>query len=108
MRLIHNEKYTDRQMTEFRDNVLANSIAAVITMLEATDTLGIKIDDAVAAAAKARLLSDKSLRSMVAGDKVLQAFASVAADLKLLWKDPGVQTVFGRANEYQLDDSAQL
>ena len=33
--------------------------------------------------------------------------AEIAAIMKRLWKDSGVQECFGRANEYQLNDSAE-
>ena len=33
--------------------------------------------------------------------------SDLVARMKLLWKDEGVQTCFGRAREYQLNDSAE-
>jgi guanine nucleotide-binding protein G(i) subunit alpha len=33
--------------------------------------------------------------------------AELAAIMKRLWKDSGVQECFGRAREYQLNDSAE-
>lgn len=33
--------------------------------------------------------------------------AEMLESMKALWKDSGVQKCFGRANEYQLNDSAK-
>ena len=109
MRLLHKERYTERQLAEFRQHILANTITAMVTMLEATDKLGVVVgDEGGAASAKARLLDNKSLRTIAASDQVVAVFASIARDLQLLWKTPEIQTVLRRSNEYDLDEAGPL
>jgi len=49
----------------------------------------------------------RQLISLAAGAEETKLTGELASIMKRLWKDGGIQECFGRAREYQLNDSAE-
>jgi len=49
----------------------------------------------------------RQLLALAAGAEETGLHGELASIMKRLWKDGGVQECFGRAREYQLNDSAE-
>jgi guanine nucleotide-binding protein G(i) subunit alpha len=100
MDLIHGSGYDAAERQGFKEVILSNAVGGLKTILQAMDTLGIRLRD-----------SD----NVIARELVLQHAAEgptippeIVEAMEQLWKDTGVQECFSRASEYQLTDSTNL
>lgn len=88
---------------EYRPIVYSNTIQSLIAIIRAMGHLKIGLAD------PDRIDDAKSLFLMAASSSCLDAdtlSAELAAIMKRLWMDQGVQECFARSREYQLNDSA--
>lgn len=101
MKIIHEKGYTQDECLQYKPVVYSNAIQSMIAIIRAMGQLKIdfghpdRADDARQLFALAGNAEDGDLTS------------EIAAIMKRLWKDSGVQECFSRSREYQLNDSAE-
>uniref|UniRef100_A0A8D0GW38 G protein subunit alpha transducin 3 n=1 Tax=Sphenodon punctatus TaxID=8508 RepID=A0A8D0GW38_SPHPU len=100
MKIIHKNGYTDQECIEFRSVVYSNTVQSILAIMKAMSTLGIQY------ANQTSTEDEKQLLSMANSMEDGTITPELAAVIKQLWKDPGIQACFERASEYQLNDSA--
>jgi guanine nucleotide-binding protein G(o) subunit alpha len=102
MKIIHMDGYTKEDYEQSKEIVYSNTITSLGTILRAMETLNINFAD-MSRERDAGMVLDKINR--MADTEPFEPDLLVA--MKKLWQDQGVQDAFKRANEYQLNDSAQ-
>ncbi|KAJ6666383.1 hypothetical protein lerEdw1_000656 [Lerista edwardsae] len=100
MKIIHKDGYTDQECREYRSVVYSNTLQSIIAIAKAMSTLGIEYGEPQSKEDERQLFAIAD--SMEDGTMP----SELAAIIKRLWKDPGIQACFERASEYQLNDSA--
>ncbi|KAK9452401.1 guanine nucleotide binding protein, alpha subunit [Limtongia smithiae] len=101
MKLIHQGGYTSAERAEFREIVFSNTVQSMKVIIEAMSVLGMPLADPAHNTRNAQLVYD--LPMQISGD--LPAGAGDA--IRELWRDAGVQSMFTRSREFQLNDSAK-
>ncbi|KAI8377391.1 G-alpha protein [Radiomyces spectabilis] len=99
MKLIHDGGYTSEERENFKEVIFSNTLQSMRVTLEAMDELGISLvkqDNEV----YRRLIIEAPPPIDYLGQELMEAIAA-------LWDDAGVQECVARANEFQLNDSAQ-
>lgn len=100
MKIIHESGYSGDECLQYRPVVFSNTIQSMIAIVRAMGKLKIEFGDSSCTEDARKLFN-------VAGQGEDGDFTpEVAAVLKKLWSDSGVQSSFKRAREYQLNDSA--
>uniref|UniRef100_A0A915HJD4 Guanine nucleotide-binding protein G(I) subunit alpha n=1 Tax=Romanomermis culicivorax TaxID=13658 RepID=A0A915HJD4_ROMCU len=100
MKIIHETGYTEEDRKAYRPVVYSNTIQSMMAIIRAMGQLRIdfgrndRADDARQFFALANVAEEGELSS------------ELAACMKRLWSDRGVQECFHRSREYQLNDSA--
>ncbi|KAL7672485.1 hypothetical protein ACOME3_007369 [Neoechinorhynchus agilis] len=102
MKIIHMDGYSKDDFEQYREVVFSNTIQSLATILRAMSSLGINYK-AAARERDAAMVIDKISR--MADTEPFEP--ELLEAMKNLWSDDGVQECFGRANEYQLNDSAK-
>jgi guanine nucleotide-binding protein G(i) subunit alpha len=101
MKLIHDGGYSPEEKESFKEIIFSNTVQSMRVILEAMETMGIRFRDENNQKHSATVLN---LPNQIEGDHLPQ---EVAIAIKALWNDTGVQEVFNRSREYQLNDSAK-
>ncbi|EFC37220.1 predicted protein [Naegleria gruberi] len=104
IRIIHDGGYNEHELLGFVDTIHSNVLQSMQALIQASHDLNIPIENPEnrQKAAKILELQNDSLLNI---NKVYnEAFAN---DLKDLWEDAGIQTVYKRRNEFQLLDSTE-
>jgi len=99
MKIIHLRGFTEEERLSYRDIIHSNIIMAMRAVVSASEKLGIPLEP-----------DNKDKAEMFTTNEILfeqRVTPQIAAAIKVLWKDSGVQQLYLRANEYQLIDSAQ-
>lgn len=97
-RIIHIDGYNKEECYQFRRVIFANTIQSLSAILQAMEILNIDF-----VLPESRQLS-RRYAAMV--EQNYGITSELAAIMKVLWIDPGVQASYRRAREYQLNDSA--
>lgn len=97
MKIIHLTGFSKEEKVSFKNVVYHNVLRAMLTLIEETKARAIPIENNSAA----ELIESISLSS-----KDIPYSEEIANAVELLWKEEGIIKVFGRSNEFQLDDSA--
>ncbi|RKO84365.1 guanine nucleotide binding protein, alpha subunit [Blyttiomyces helicus] len=101
MKLIHDNGYSNEERETFREIVFSNTVQSMRVILEAMQVMGIPL-------ANSGLDSHRAVILDLPGQIEAEVLpAEVAAAVKALWQDAGVQACFARSREYQLNDSAK-
>jgi len=99
MKIIHlNGFKNDEERKEYRPVIYSNIIQSMKSLIKGAQKLNISLD----AGNKER--AERQLQLSGAGEIFN---AEIGKDVTLLWRDPGIQSAFARANEFQLNDSAK-
>ncbi|XP_033117167.1 guanine nucleotide-binding protein G(o) subunit alpha-like [Anneissia japonica] len=102
MTIIHKDGFTSEDAEIYRPVVYSNTIQSMLSMIRAMEALGVQFEDNERESDKAMVhdLVSKMLDSEPFTPEVHQG-------MKRLWADSGIQEIFSRSSEYQLNDSAQ-
>ncbi|KAK5871127.1 hypothetical protein PBY51_004024 [Eleginops maclovinus] len=100
MRIIHGGGYTEEDKRSYAKLVYQNILTSMQAMTRAMEALGIPFGDP-------KNQSNASLVLEVEVDKIEEFDQGLAAAVKCLWDDAGVQTCYDRRREYQLSDSTK-
>lgn len=100
MKLLHDNGYSDVEKLAFKEIIFSNLIQSIKVLIEAADKLGIALANPENEKYKKELMQ---LPHQLEGDSLP---SNVGAAVKALWSDGGIQTCYSRANEFQLNDSA--
>ncbi|XP_028401317.1 guanine nucleotide-binding protein G(i) subunit alpha [Dendronephthya gigantea] len=101
MKIIHESGYSPEECLQYKQVVYSNTIQSMIAIIRAMGTL--KIDFAQTDRAD----DARNLFALSGGMDDVDFNDQIVSLMKRLWSDSGVQACFGRAREYQLNDSAQ-
>nr|AGJ70282.1 G protein subunit alpha o [Terebratalia transversa] len=101
MKIIHEGGFTQEDNKQFRTVVYSNTIQSLVAIARANATLNIPFADSE------RESDAKMVLDVISRMEDTEPFSEeLLAAMKRLWSDTGLQECFGRANEYQLNDSA--
>jgi len=97
MKIIHKSGFTAEERASYKSIVYNNVVKAMRDIIRGAETLGVPLENKEAAT-----------RLVGGGEEYFSGPLSddIASDIKLLWKDKGVQESYRRSAEYQLIDSA--
>ncbi|KNC98921.1 hypothetical protein SpCBS45565_g07365 [Spizellomyces sp. 'palustris'] len=101
MKLIHDNGYSFEEREAFKEIIFSNTVQSMRVILEAMATMGIRL---------AKTENEKHRAVILDLPNQLEAEIfppEVALAVKSLWTDDGVQAVFARSREFQLNDSAK-
>jgi len=101
MKLIHDSGYSREEREAYREIVFSNTIQSMRVILEAMVSMNISFSDPENAKQKEVIME---LPHQIEADVMP---TKVAAAVKALWTDAGIQACFNRSREYQLNDSAK-
>eukprot|EP01094_Clydonella_sp_ATCC50884_P006492 TRINITY_DN15707_c0_g1_i1.p1 TRINITY_DN15707_c0_g1~~TRINITY_DN15707_c0_g1_i1.p1 ORF type:complete len:355 (-),score=164.14 TRINITY_DN15707_c0_g1_i1:174-1238(-) len=99
MKIIHLKGYTPEECQSYKDIIHSNIIMAMRSIVNAGERLGIN----------SILPENKAKAELFTTNEILfeqKVTPEIAAAVKALWVDPGIQEIYARANEFQLIDSA--
>jgi len=99
MKIIHLQGFSEEERLSYKSIIYNNSISSMRVLCQACRDLGITVGSNC----------DKAFDRMLGNDEFLnggELTSQIAADIKLLWTDPGVKEAFARSSEFQLNDSA--
>ncbi|XP_034105883.1 G protein alpha q subunit-like [Drosophila albomicans] len=100
MRIIHGDRFSDKEMRFFTKKVYRNIFMAMQSMIKAMDELEISYSD-VENIDRAELVSSVPLKTI---ETLEDPYLS---GIKCLWNDVGIQECYRRRDEYYLIDSAE-
>ncbi|KAI9208599.1 guanine nucleotide binding protein, alpha subunit [Polychytrium aggregatum] len=101
MKLIHDTGYSNDEREAFKEIIFSNTVQSMRVILEAMQNMGIALGKAD---------NDKHHAVIMELPNQIEADVfppEVAAAVKALWVDEGVQACFARSREYQLNDSSK-
>lgn len=100
MKIIHLKGFSKEERMSYRDIIHSNVIMAMRAIVNAGEKLGI---DSISP-------ENKDKAALFTTNEILfeqKVTPEIAEAISTLWKDPGIQEIYSRANEFQLIDSAQ-
>nr|ARF06927.1 guanine nucleotide-binding protein G(i) subunit alpha [Mordacia mordax] len=100
MKIIHEDGYTPEECLQYKAVVYSNTIQSIIAIIRAMGNLRIEFVDS------SRADDARQLFELASSSEEVALTPELAGNIQRLWMDEGVKTCFGRANEYQLNDSA--
>ncbi|XP_013380683.1 guanine nucleotide-binding protein G(i) subunit alpha isoform X2 [Lingula anatina] len=100
MKIIHDKGYSQEECLQYKPVVYSNTIQSMIAIIRAMGQLKIDFGHPDRA-------DDARMLFSLAGSDDGELSPDLAAVMKRLWKDSGVQECFSRSREYQLNDSAE-
>ena len=101
MKIIHGDGFSQQELESFTPVVYANLAESILRVVNGMDRLGISLQSPINHnhAQTIKILYARKTKFYTLPQEVINAFQS-------LWEDEGFQECFGRAYEYQLNDSA--
>uniref|UniRef100_A0A914CE25 Guanine nucleotide-binding protein G(I) subunit alpha n=1 Tax=Acrobeloides nanus TaxID=290746 RepID=A0A914CE25_9BILA len=100
MKIIHETGYSDEERKAYRPVVYSNTIQSMMAIIRAMGQLKIEFRNG------ARSDDARTFFQLAQSSDEGELPPELAAVMKRLWSDPGVQECFMRSREYQLNDSA--
>jgi guanine nucleotide-binding protein G(o) subunit alpha len=105
MKIIHQKGYSNEEQAEFKSIIFTNTIQSLGQLIRALSMLSIEFDEA----SRSQRQDDTerimyALENRKEQDTFDREFLEI---MKRVWTDPAIQECFRRANEFQLNDSAQ-
>jgi len=101
MKIIHEKGYSQDECLQYRPVVFSNTIQSMIAIIRAMGQLKIDFGQ------PDRANDARQLFALAGNAEDGEMGPDMAAVMKRLWKDSGVQECFSRSREYQLNDSAE-
>lgn len=101
MKLIHDNGYTKEDKDAFKEIIFSNTIQSMRVIIEAMERLGISFENPQLQQSAQKVLD---MPSQIEAEVFPQ---DIAAIIKALWADGGIQQCYARSREYQLNDSAK-
>ncbi|XP_077861964.1 guanine nucleotide-binding protein G(o) subunit alpha-like [Saccoglossus kowalevskii] len=107
MKIIHEDGFTIEDLKQYKPVVFSNTLQSMVAMLRAMEVLKVEYGD------KEREVSAKNNLLPMVFDVIGRMedteppTTELRDALKRLWTDSGVQVIYGRSREYQLNDSAR-
>ncbi len=98
MKIIYLEGYSDEERLHYKDIIYSNMIYSMRSLILGAQDRGIEIQDG------ANKQIAESLIGSLSSNELTQ---ELAADLKHLWNDDGIQEALKRQSEFQLFDSTE-
>ena len=100
MKIIHETGYSDEERKAYRPVVYSNTIQSMMAIIRAMGQLRIEFRNSST--------SDDARQFFLLAQSTDEGELppELAAVMKRLWNDPGIQECFSRSREYQLNDSA--
>eukprot|EP01098_Paradermamoeba_levis_P003258 TRINITY_DN1504_c0_g1_i1.p1 TRINITY_DN1504_c0_g1~~TRINITY_DN1504_c0_g1_i1.p1 ORF type:complete len:352 (-),score=116.04 TRINITY_DN1504_c0_g1_i1:188-1243(-) len=98
-RIINLGDYSQEELKEYRVFVYDNTLSSIKCLAQAAETLGIPVG------ADVQPIAEKFKKMNLGVQKEIDE--KLAAEIKLLWADSGIQETFKRSKEYQLNDNAK-
>src|SRR3990167_8445153 len=98
MKIIHLNGFSEAELMGYRPILQSNAIETIKILVNACEELGVPVEGANAALAE-KFENVSSVEATMTPE--------LAKELKTLWTDPAIQTVFERRSEFQLPDSAK-
>jgi len=95
MKIIHLEGFPEEERATYKSIIYNNVVTSMKVLVNASRDLGIPITNTNKAAADRIMDSDYG-----------NLTKELATDIRLLWEDSGIQQVYDRQSEFQLNDSA--
>jgi len=102
MKIMHQNGFSTQECSQYRDTVHGNILKAIKALIENTLAFDIPIEEPENRK-RAEKFNDFDDDVIMAISKVWDQ--EMANDIKMVWHDAGIQKVYTRRNEYQLDDS---
>ena len=100
MRIIHGKGYSEADRLQFKNLVFQNMHKAIISLVQAMDTLGIDYEDSKLETEVEDLVQVKT--------ETIEDFSEEHKTLIIrIWSDEAVHRCYERRREYQLSDSAK-
>nr|QKY89044.1 Gi alpha [Acanthopleura granulata] len=101
MKIIHEKGYSQEECLQYKPVVYSNAVQSMIAIIRAMGQLHIDFGH------PDRTEDARQLFALAGNADEGEMSPELAAVMKRLWKDSGVQECFSRAREYQLNDSAE-
>ena len=98
MKIIHLNGFSEAELLGYKPILQSNAIETIKILVNACDELAVPIEGPNAALAE-KFENVSSVESSLTPE--------MAGELKKLWNDEAIQTVFQRRSEFQLPDSAK-
>eukprot|EP00128_Syssomonas_multiformis_P015847 Colp12_sorted_trinity150504_noHs@6728 len=99
MRIIHSTGFSRDEREQLKDTIFSNILQSMKAMVEACTTLGVSVEEDN----KDSFVYVENLK-----DSDTFTYDDIFFDhVDKLWKDKGIQVVYSRSNEYQLNDSTK-
>lgn len=99
MRIIHLHGFSEEERLSYKSIIYNNTISSMRVLCQACQDLDLRVSSEC----------DDAFNRMLSNDEFLnggELTPQIAADIKLLWADPGIKEAFARSSEFQLNDSA--
>ncbi|ELU09909.1 hypothetical protein CAPTEDRAFT_117717 [Capitella teleta] len=100
-RIIHEKGYSSEECLQYKPVVYSNTIQSMIAIIRSMGQLKIDFGH------PDRAEDARQLFALAGNAEEGDLTQDLAAIMKRLWKDSGVQECFSRSREYQLNDSAE-
>ncbi|ORZ10398.1 guanine nucleotide-binding protein subunit alpha [Absidia repens] len=100
MKLLHDGGYSHDEREAFKEIIFSNTVQSMRVILEAMQHMDVSLENDHRPFAGIIMDQPPQIERDFLPHEVSQA-------VKLLWKDPHLQSVFERSREYQLNDSAK-
>ena len=100
MKIIHDNGFSPEERSQFKGVVYNNIVQSIQMIIKAMSRLEIEYGD------PARSEDERQLFTLAGTSEEDVLTEELVGIMKRLWEDKGVQKCFGRAREYQLNDSA--
>lgn len=101
VKLLHDGGFNQDEREAFKEIIFSNTIQSMRVILLAMDNMGVALADPG--------LQDQATIILNLPSQIEREFlpTDVSQAVRMLWKDPNLQSVFARSREYQLNDSAK-
>jgi len=95
IKIIHLQGFNEQELKSFKSIIFGNILSSMKTLVEAVEHLQIR---------------SMKEENKVRAKQVLQEEdfnETIAKEIQILWRDPGIRESFNRSSEFQLNDSAE-
>ncbi|KAI8334763.1 guanine nucleotide-binding protein subunit alpha [Chlamydoabsidia padenii] len=101
VKLLHDGGFNQDEREAFKEIIFSNTIQSMRVILLAMDNMGVVLSDPG--------LQEQATIILNLPSQIEREFLpnDVSHAVRVLWKDPNLQSVFARSREYQLNDSAK-
>eukprot|EP01117_Protostelium_nocturnum_P008987 TRINITY_DN3227_c1_g1_i1.p1 TRINITY_DN3227_c1_g1~~TRINITY_DN3227_c1_g1_i1.p1 ORF type:complete len:368 (-),score=89.64 TRINITY_DN3227_c1_g1_i1:48-1121(-) len=100
MKILHLDGFDASERQSYKEIIHSNILTSMKTLVQATQTLNVPIQNAANRSLAERILTDPNYFIDVRIDPKL------VQQIKDLWADPSIKSVYSKQNQFQLNDSA--